>query len=132
MGATGIATLDFGAFPGASDATLDVATAGVVASSRVEAWIQPAATADHTDDEHMVETLKVFGLYLSNDNIRIRGFNTSQLNEPVLPDPYNGEMIQAGATAVAWQPATSPGGTERGGGRGTRIYGTWNVGWAWL
>jgi hypothetical protein len=90
MGATGTATLNFGAFPGASDAVVDVAAAGVVSSSAIEAWIRPVATADHTVDEHMVETIRVSGSYLSDGNIRIRGFNTNQVTGPAwmkLPMP---------------------------------------------
>jgi hypothetical protein len=132
VGAQGTATLDFGPFPGASDASLDVTgQAGFVASSLVEAWLRPVATADHTADEHTVETLAIFAFYKVDGTFTIRGVNTSQLNEPVAPDPFTGALIQAGATAVAWRPATSPGKATRGGGRGTRIYGTWSVAWAW-
>ncbi len=61
MGASGTAALDFGAFPGKSDASVAVTgQAGIVSGSLVEAWIRPEATADHTADEHMLETLKVF------------------------------------------------------------------------
>lgn len=60
MGAQGIATLDFGAFPGASDATVAVTgQAGIVAGSLIEAWIRPEATADHSVDEHRVEEIQV-------------------------------------------------------------------------
>lgn len=60
MGATGTADLDFGAFPGVSDASLAVTgQAGIVAGSLVEAWIRPVDTADHTADEHKIEQLDV-------------------------------------------------------------------------
>lgn len=103
--ATGTATLDFGAFPGKSDASIAITgQAAIVAGSLVEAWIRPVATADHSADEHMVETLKVFAANISAGvGFTIYGFNTSQLNEP---DPD--------------------------GGRGTRIYGQWTVAWTWL
>jgi len=59
-GTTGTADLDFGAFPGKSDASVDVTgQTGIVAGSIVEAWIRPVATADHTADEHLVEELRV-------------------------------------------------------------------------
>ena len=49
MGAQGSTTLTFGAFPGGSDASVTVTgQAGILAGSLVEAWILPAATADHT------------------------------------------------------------------------------------
>ena len=60
MGAQGTATVDFGAFPGASDTSVAVTgQAGILSGSLVEAWILPAATADHSADEHIVEELIV-------------------------------------------------------------------------
>lgn len=60
MGATGTGSLDFGAFPGATDATLVITgQAGIVAGSLVEAWLRPVATADHSIDEHRVEEIQV-------------------------------------------------------------------------
>ena len=57
---TGITTLDFGAFPGKTDTTVAVTGQGAIASgSLVGAWIRPAATADHSADEHRVEDLFV-------------------------------------------------------------------------
>lgn len=58
--ASGVADLDFGAFPGTDKATLVITgQAGIVAGSLVEAWIRPVDTADHTIDEHIVEYLEV-------------------------------------------------------------------------
>lgn len=109
--ATGTATVDFGAFPGASDASLVITGQGsIVAGSLVEVWLRPAATADHTADEHLLETLKVMaGNIVAGTGFTIYGVNTSQLNEPA-DDP----------SAQSWR-----------GGKGTRIYGTWSVAWAW-
>jgi len=58
---TGTATVDFGAYPGASQASVVITGQGsITTSSFVEAWIRPQAdTADHTVDEHIVEQLKV-------------------------------------------------------------------------
>ena len=54
--ATGQVSLTFGAFPGAPDANVVVTgQAGILAGSLVEAWIFPAATADHSVDEHWAE-----------------------------------------------------------------------------
>ena len=63
MGATATIELDFGA--GSDEATYtvtsaDLAIAGLVAGSNLEAWIEPAATADHSADEHMLEQIRVF------------------------------------------------------------------------
>jgi hypothetical protein len=110
VGAQSTALLDFGAFPGASDASVVITgQASILAGSLVEAWIFPAATADHSADEHAVETIKVLaGNVVAGTGFTIYGFNTSQLSEPV--EPYN-----------------------RGGrgGQGTRLYGKFNVAWVW-
>jgi len=85
MGAQGTATLDFGAFPGSNVASVDVAAAGVVAGSAIEAWIRPAASADHTDVDHVVAPMKVVGTYLSDGNIRIFGINENDVIPPLEP-----------------------------------------------
>lgn len=59
MATQGTATLDFGAFPGKTDAVVQVAQTGISSSSFVEAWIVPAATVEHSADEHWVETIAV-------------------------------------------------------------------------
>lgn len=60
MAATGQVSLNFGTFPGATDAKVDVAgQTGITAGSLVEAWVFPATTAEHTADEHWVENLQV-------------------------------------------------------------------------
>ena len=60
MGAQGNTTVDFGAFPGTSDVSATVTgEAGIVSGSCVEAWIRCESSADHSSDEHMLETLKV-------------------------------------------------------------------------
>jgi hypothetical protein len=60
MGAQGTTMLDFGAFPGATDASVTVTgQAGIVAGSLVQAEIRPEATADHSRDEHRIEELQV-------------------------------------------------------------------------
>lgn len=123
--ATGTATLDFGAFPGKSDASVDVTgQAAIVSGSLVEAWIRPVATADHTADEHMLETIKVFAANIvAATGFTIYGFNTSQLNEPL-------EEVSPGRFAAA---ATARGYVKPSeGGMGTRIYGTWTIAWAWV
>lgn len=132
MGAQGTATLDFGAFPGKSDASVAVTgQAAIVAGSLVEAWIRPAATADHTDTEHMVETLNVFAASIVvGTGFTIYGFNTSQLNEPVRPPRTASTSVlpTVGMPAAGLQKAGPEG---AGGGKGTRIYGQWTIAWVW-
>lgn len=111
MANTGTATLNFGAFPGASDTSVAVTgQAGIIAGSLVEAWIRPVATADHSADEHMVETLKIFaGNIVAGVGFTIYGFNTNQISE--FPLGNDVALIAAG--------------------RGSMIYGQFTVAWVW-
>lgn len=137
MGAQGITTVNFGAFPGASDASVAVTgQATIVSSSLVEAWIRPVASADHTADEHLVETIGIkAGTIVPGTGFTIYAFNTNTLNEPVLP-PTHEQSLFAYATTAAAQligvKTAAPGiGRAGGGGTGTRLYGVWNVNWVW-
>lgn len=58
MGACGTAILDFGATP-TTNGSVVIAMPGIGAGSCVEVWIAYANSADHTADEHLVETLRV-------------------------------------------------------------------------
>jgi len=114
MGASGTATLDFGAFPGQSIASLVISAPGIALTSLIEAWILPAQTTDHSADEHQVETLTVKAdqtSVVANTSFTINLSNTSQLNEP---------SVSNGAQGVTQ------------GGLGTRIFGKWNIGWVWV
>lgn len=94
MGAQGTATLDFGAHPGATHASVAVTgQAGIVSGSLVEAWIRPEATADHSDDEHMVENLQV----VARDIVAGTGF-TIHGHE----GPDNGNSKIWGRWTIAW------------------------------
>ena len=56
----GTTTVDFGAFPGGPSASRAVTgQTAIQASSLVEAWIYPVATADHSVDEHIVDPPRV-------------------------------------------------------------------------
>jgi hypothetical protein len=132
MATQGTATLDFGAFPGKSDASVAVASAGIGAGSLVEAWLLPAATADHTADEHMLETLKVVaGSIVAGVGFTIYGFNTSQLNEPVAQLELLGRFAGTGAATGRGQQRPTNVPDVVGGGRGTMLWGQWNVAWVW-
>lgn len=126
MGASGQTQVNFGAFPGSSHASVAVAgQAAIVAGSLVEAWLFPAATADHSSDEHLVETIKVLaGDIVAGVGFTIHALNTSQLNEP-LESPGVSNFRPAATTAYGYAAPSA-------GGRGTRIYGLWNVGWVWV
>lgn len=77
MGAQGTAVLDFGAFPGKSDASVAVTgQAGILATSLVDAWVNLVATADHSADEHLLETIDIrAGLIVAGTGFTIYGFN---------------------------------------------------------
>lgn len=133
--ATGEVEIDFGAFPGKSDASVTVTgQTNILATSRIEAFVMPDATTDHTADEHMVETISVFADRSSivvGTSFAIKAFNTSQLNEP--PERLRG----IGPTSVSNNPtlagqlqAAQGLQTPTTGGKGTRLYGKWKIGWA--
>lgn len=59
-GASGSAVVDFGALPGTDGASVVVTgQATIGTASIVRAWARLAATADHSADEHRVESLRV-------------------------------------------------------------------------
>ena len=90
MGAQGTAVLDFGAFPGSASTFVNVAAAGVISTSAVEAWIRPVASADHTDADHIAAPMRVVGMYLSDNNIQIWGINANDVIPPLEPLPKRG------------------------------------------
>jgi hypothetical protein len=132
MGAQGTATLDFGTFPGKSDASIAVTgQAGIVSGSLVEAWIRPVDTADHSADEHMLETLKVFAHnIIAGTGFTISGFNTSQMHEP-LSDAGINRNHRAGGSLGQNTGYGANTHTSSVGGMGTRIYGQWSLAWVW-
>lgn len=84
MAASGTTTVDFGAFPGKSDASVAVTgQTGILAGSIVGAWIRPVATADHTADEHLVETIAIdAGAIVAGTGFTIYARNTNQIDDP--------------------------------------------------
>lgn len=132
MATTGTTTIDFGAFPGRSDASVTVTgQTAIVSGSLVEAWIRPEATTDHSADEHMVETLKVVaGDIVAGTGFTIYAFNTSQLNEP-LTESGAGRKHRSIGTAAQNTGFGAPAKVGSVGGQGTRIYGKWTVAWVW-
>lgn len=132
MGASGTTTIDFGTFPGKSDASVVVTgQSGIAAGSLVEAWIRPADTADHLHDEHLVETLRVVaGSIVAGTGFTIYAFNTSQLSEPAQIEGLLGRG--SGTGAASGRGKQYPGAENPDtGGTGTRIYGLWQIAWVW-
>jgi hypothetical protein len=96
---TGITSIDFGAFPGKSDASVAITgQAGILALSTVNAWISPVATADHSVDEHIVETIRAFA-----GNIVVgTGFTIYARNDDTQTAPNGGASRIYGQWAVTW------------------------------
>lgn len=126
---TGSSVIDFGS-AGASHVSLAVTGLPLItAGSLVYCWLKPTATADHSADEHMVETLKVFvSDVIAGTGFTLHALNTSEKFEPGPPiEALLGRFSGTGA-------ATGRGQATRGtlpdaGGKGTLIYGKWTVGW---
>ncbi len=107
---TGRATLDFGAFPGVSLAEVDVTgQAGFITSSEVNAYILPVATADHSADEHTIESLNVSAMYKTDGTFTIRGHITAY--------PAIREINQTTSLGNIVQRQS--------------IYGQFTIGWSW-
>jgi len=120
----GTTVVDFGAFPGESDTSTTITGQPfIAASSRVEAWIRVADSADHSADEHWVETIQVrAGAITPGVGFVIYAWNTNQINEPLeTRGPRNTVSIAPKAAQVA--PSV--------GGRGTFLYGQFNVDWVY-
>ena len=78
MGAQSTATVDFGAAPYQTEASLAVTgQAAILAGSLVEAFMMPATTADHSVDEHRVENIR----FVVTDVIAATGFTIRAICE---------------------------------------------------
>jgi hypothetical protein len=98
MSASGTATIDFGAFPGAPDATVAVTgQAAIVSGSLVGAWIRPVATADHSADEHRLETIAI----VADTIVAATGF-TIYAREDSPTTPMNEGHRLYGTWSCAW------------------------------
>jgi hypothetical protein len=111
MATSGTTTVNFGAFPGSSDTTaVNTGQAAIVAGSLVEAWIWPVATADHSADEHWVESINVVaGNIVAGTGFTIYARDANQLYEQQ-PDNNRGRL---------------PTGSQ------PRVYGLFTVAWVW-
>jgi hypothetical protein len=123
----GSTTVNFGAFPGASDTSATVTgQAGIVAGSKVKAYIMATATSDHSADEHWVEAIDVVaGNISAGVGFTIYAKNTGQLNEPVAEQWAATRLAGPGTGTNQIRP-------DMGGGKGTRLYGEFTVGWEWI
>ena len=85
--AQGSTTINFGAFPGATDVSLAITgQTTILSGSLAEAWIFPVATANHSADEHWADKPEVtagavvagtgFTIYATALNNRLYGLYT--------------------------------------------------------
>jgi hypothetical protein len=125
---TGTTTIDFGAFPGASDASAIVGSqTTILSSSFVEAWIYPTGTSDHSADEHMIEQIKVVaGAPVAGSGFTVYAICTSQVAEPL--ERHMGGGDGTGGPGVLPPIDQMP----LVGGLAPRLYGTWAVAWVWV
>jgi hypothetical protein len=132
VGAQGTAVIDFGAFPGKSDASVDVTgQTGIIAGSLVEAWIRPVATAINDVDNHIFAPLRIVAANIvPGVGFTIYGWCDEQINEPVIPEQPDYQIRNTGAAAYATVAFASE---SRGvtGGKAMLLWGTYNVNWAW-
>lgn len=125
-GAQGSTTIDFGAFPGKSDAEIDITgqTGFDPMSHQVQVWMRAEDSDDHTADEHLIETIAVGATNFSaGAGFTVRAWNTSQINEPLTPQGVN--RLRNALTMTLGNSSPS------NGGKGTRLYGKWNINWKW-
>lgn len=112
----GVATLDFGSFPGAPTAILVVVSQDVSdPNARIDVWVAPADTVDHTSDEHLADPPRVYGVNTTpGTSFTIYGFARGT-DLPVPPGTPFGNAT--GSQMPVGQQQLMP-------------YGKWNVAWA--
>jgi hypothetical protein len=134
---TGTAELDFGAFPGATDASLAVTgQASIVAGSAVWAVLIPVATADHTADEHLVDgPIVLAGNIIAGTGFTLYG-KVREQQQQQRQDPFLGRQIRGDTSGKAQVAATitglqlpNPGGTNDS---APMLYGRYSVRWFWF
>lgn len=112
--AQGVTTINFGAFPGATDASVVIPTATIGATSQVEAYLYPLQTADHSPDEHIAEMIDIW----ADPSTIVPGVSFTARGK-VRDNPGTGQHYDAK------QPATY---NQKD---GCRLYGLYGLAWAW-
>lgn len=127
-GTLGLAEIDFGALPGSNHATIAITGQdGILSTSIVQAWIMPAATDDHTSDEHLAESIRVVAGDISEGvGFSIHGFNTNELIPP--PPVTLGRFLGAGQFTGAGKQDVQ---RRNIGGINAMLYGKFKVAWRW-
>lgn len=135
MGAQGTTTVNFGAFPGNTEASVTVTgQASIVGGSLVEAWLFPSTTADHSADEHYMASpllAVIAGEVSAGVGFTIKAFVRDIVLEPLRP-PGEGRGLYANATAglnTSVFPTVLSSASV--GGRAKRLHGEFTVAWVW-
>lgn len=111
MGAQGTTTVDFGSTGSVEAVATVTGQASITGASLVEAWIWPAASANHSADEHRLEEITVrAGNVVAGTGFTIWAHYT----------PARGGAVQE----VGGRGRTSPR-------RRARLRGSYNVAWVW-
>src|SRR5262245_906194 len=119
MGAQGTSTINFGTFPGASDASVAVTgQGGILAGSLIEAWIVLTATADHSADEHLVDAPVVrAGNIVAGTGFTIYAAARDGIPVPDATPIYQGQGVSAQTSR------------QEHGRAAPMVYGQWSVDW---
>lgn len=112
MGADAITTIDFGAWPGTSEISLAIiGQASIVAGSRVEAWLIPTATVDHSADEHLLDPPRIIaGNVVAATGFTIYGY---------APDNIFNSLLYVNGVRAEFTTTLN------------RLYGLYTIGWVW-
>ena len=134
MATQGTTTIDFGAWPGSTHATVTVTgQTGILAGSLVEAWLFPTATAAHSSDEHVIATSML--AVVASDILAGTGFTIH-----LMARHMGGEALQQPSTNDTGLASTTVGqnakppqglGVSVGGNDLNQHYGTYTVAWVW-
>lgn len=126
VGTSGTTTIDFGSFPGAPMASVAVTGQATIASdSKTEAWILPAATSDHSADEHLVEPIRV----IAGPATAGVGFTIYAFGESPAPAPSGSDLPRRGHGGTGGSGAQRPVQTARY--RNPTPHGAFTVAWRW-
>jgi hypothetical protein len=123
---SGTSIVDFGDFPGTTDAELDVTgLTNIQAGSQVMCWIAPVATADHSADEHLVEPLFVYAIdIVAGVGFTLRVVTGNQRFEAALRNTYH-----RGTVAARLGPGQRRPGQVILALRDPEVWGEWTIGW---
>lgn len=111
---SGIATLDFGPFPGSPSASVTIPAVDAADPNAVlDAWIVQVATVDHSADEHAVDPPMVSAVADGNGNIIITGGPSGRDLFVPPGTPYGAASSQQPIGQIQLMPV-----------------GKWSVGWA--